>query len=192
MIDNYLYMYHTDTLVVLPLYPEQIQDSMTVEYADNKPLSRTAPIYSYVSSGPRTFQVELPLHRDMMNQVNTEMSVYRTSVPELHESDYVDIMIKQLQACALPVYAASEKMVNPPLVAIRFGNDIFCKGVINGPVSVTYSGPILANHKYGLVTVSFSYPRYYPYHRYQIHQFRSYQMLLTMRTFLSDHNNNRM
>lgn len=154
MIDNYVYLYHTDTMIALPMYPDSVQDTMEVNFSATHPLSRSAPIYSYQHSGPRSFQVELPLHRDMMNQINTSASTL--SVPNLGDEDYVDIMINQLQSIAYPVYGEAEKMVNPPLVAVRFGNDLFCKGVVSSNVTVTYSGPILVTNKYALVTVSFT------------------------------------
>lgn len=154
MIDNYVYLYHTDTLIALPLYPESIQDSMDTSFSNYTPLSSSAPIYSYSSSGPRVLQFNLPLHRDMMQQINTAASTLK--IPDLSSDDYVDIMVKQLQSAAVPNYAASEKMVNPPMVAVRFGTDIFCKGVVQGGVSVTHSGPILTTDKYALVTVNFT------------------------------------
>lgn len=165
MIDNYIYLYHTDTLIALPLYPESINDTMNINYSEETPMSRSAPIYSYSSSGPRSFQVELPLHRDMMNEINLVSS--NLKIDELQEEDYVDLMIRQLQSAALPRYAASEKMVDPPVVAVRFGSSIFCKGVINGPVSTVHSGPILSyrdgSEKYALVTVGFSIFEIDPY-----------------------------
>ena len=161
MIDNYIYLYHTDTLIALPTVPESITDSMTVNYSPTTPLSRSAPIYSYISSGPRSFTVTLNLHRDMMNEINVSAS--NLNIDELSRDDYVDIMIKQLQAAALPKYAAAEKMVNPPIIAVRFGNDIFCKGVITGAVTITYSGPILANDKYAQISVDFQVSEIDPY-----------------------------
>lgn len=164
MIDNYIYLYHTDTLIALPLFPESLQDSMTTTYSPSTPMSRSAPIYSYSSSGPRSMSVELPLHRDMMNAINVEnSSLFAAKIDELSSDDYVDIMINQLQSAALPRYASSEKMINPPLVAIRFGNSIFCKGIVDGGVSTTHSGPILSNNKYALVTVSFTIHEVDPY-----------------------------
>lgn len=161
MIDNYVYLYHTDTLIALPMYPDSIQDSTDVSFGAQHPLSRSAPIYSFQHSGPRSFQVSLPLHRDMMNQINTSAS--NLDIAELGEDDYVDIMINQLQAMAYPTYGQAEKMVNPPMVAVRFGNDIFCKGVVSGSVGVTYSGPILTTNKYALVTVAFTITEVDPY-----------------------------
>lgn len=161
MIDNYVYLYHTDTLIALPMYPESVQDSTGVGYRSEHPLSRSAPIYSYANSGPRQFQVTLPLHRDMMNQINTSSS--SLGIAELGDDDYVDLMINQLQSMTYPVYGGADKMISPPMIAVRFGNDLFCKGVITESVGVTYSGPILRTNKYALVTVSFTVAEVDPY-----------------------------
>lgn len=161
MIDNYIYLYHTKTLVVIPTYPEQLQDSMEVEFSSAHPLSRSAPIFSYVKSGPRSVQISLSLHRDMLNDINIAES--KLNVKELAEADYVDILINNLQSMALPRYAATEKMVDPPLIAVRFGNQLFIKGVVIGSVSVTYSGPILSTDKYALADISFNISEVDPY-----------------------------
>ena len=161
MIDNYIYLYHTDTLIALPMYPESLQDSMEVNFQNTPMLSRSAPIWSYTGSGPRSVQIQLPLHRDMMTQINTSNS--KLNIPNLDDEDYVDIMVNQLQSIAVPVYAASEKMVNPPLVAVRFGKSLFCKGVVTGSVTVTQEGAILRNDKYSIINVSFSVSEVDPY-----------------------------
>ena len=161
MIDNYVYLYHTDTLIAIPSYPESISDSMGVSFNPTTPLSRSAPIYTYQNSGPRSFQVELDLHRDMMTQINTAAS--RLKIDNLDDDDYVDILVNQLQAAAVPAYVAAEKMVNPPIVAVRFGKDIFCKGVVTGNVGVVHSGPILRTDKYAMLHVSFSVNEVDPY-----------------------------
>ena len=161
MIDNYIYLYHTDTLIAIPTYPESIADAMNINYSTTTPLSRSAPIYSFVNSGPRSFAVSLNLHRDMMNDVNVASSNLKIS--NLDDQDYVDIMIKQLNAAVLPRYAAAEKMVNPPIVAVRFGKDIFCKGVITGGLTTTYAGPILRTDKYAQVNVDFTISEIDPY-----------------------------
>lgn len=159
MIENYLYMYHTDTFIVLPTYPETITDTLNSTFSETAILSRSAPIYSYSYSGPRQVQITLSLHRDMMTQINYGVSNITLELGD----DYVDTIIKQLQAIALPKYMASEKMVNPPMVAVRFGNDIFIKGIVNGGVSVTYSLPILSNGKYAQVQISFTVSEVDPY-----------------------------
>ena len=153
MIDNYLYIYHIGfdaqtgqkgQFVVLPTYPESIQDSLSSSFAESTPLSRSAPIYSFSKSGPRSMQISLQLHRDMMTEINYGVSNMAVAMGD----DYVDTIIKNLQACALPSYKTASKMVDPPMVAVRFGNEIFVKGIINGGVTVTYKLPILDNNKY--------------------------------------------
>lgn len=54
-------------------------------------------------------------------------------------------------------------MVDPPSVAIRFGNEIFIKGIINGSITVSYSGPILDNNKYSVVDIGFTVYETSPY-----------------------------
>lgn len=161
MIDNYIYLYHTDTLVAIPTYPESISDTMGINYSQTTPISRSAPIFSYVNSGPRAFAVSLQLHRDMMNDINKASS--NLKVDNIDDEDYVDLMVKQLNAAVLPRYAAAEKMVNPPIIAVRFGKDIFCKGVITGGITTTYSGPILRTDKYAQINIDFTINEIDPY-----------------------------
>ena len=79
MIDNYIYLYHTDTLVVLPTYADSITDTMSASFSQTTPLARSAPIYSYSSSGPRQLTITLDLHRDMMQQINYQVSHLKTT-----------------------------------------------------------------------------------------------------------------
>lgn len=144
LIDNYIYLYHIDKFVVIPIYPDSITDSLGSNFAKSTPLSRSAPIFSYVNSGPRSMQITLPLHRDMMQMINQGVSNINVELGD----DYIDTLIKQLQTIALPNYRDAEKMVNPPSIAVRFGNEIFIKGIVDGGITVTYKTPILSNNKY--------------------------------------------
>ena len=175
MIDNYIYLYHTDTFIVIPAYPENFTDSMSVEFSNETPLMRSAPIVSYSNSGPRQIRVSLQMHREMMYQINYGVSNAKV---ELHD-DYVDELIKQIQAAVLPKYSASSKMVDPPLVAIRFGNEIFCKGVITGSVDVSYDVPVLQNGKYASVGLEFTIQEVDPYDAETVLQVGSYRGLDT-------------
>ena len=155
-IDNYIYLYHLNALIILPGYPDMIQDTTSVSYQQSKSLGRSAPIFSYTGSGPRTMQISLKIHREALNLMN-----YTSSNSDLTpwfnpDEDYTDVIIRLIQAAALPVYAASEKMVDPPLVACRFGNDIYIKGIIDGPVGIEYEYPILKNNKMARVGISFN------------------------------------
>lgn len=167
MIDNYIYLYHTKTLIAIPTYPESISDQINTTFASATPLARSAPIFSFSNAGPRSFQVSLSLHRDMMNEVN--ISASKLKLDNLAEEDYVDTLIKQLYAIALPRYGATEKKVDPPLIAVRFGSEIFCKGIVNGGITVEYTGPILgygtngSEDKYAQVNISFTVTEIDPY-----------------------------
>lgn len=157
-IDNYVYIYQLNKYVILPVYPEELQDSLGSTFEQTNILSRTAPIFSYSHSGPRSINVNLKLHRDMMNDVNYNNLEFMSEDMVSLSDDYVDTLIKYLQAMALPAYAAndiSSKMINPPLIAVRFGNEVFIKGIVQDVVTVTYSGPIGSDGKYKEVAIDF-------------------------------------
>ena len=184
LITNYIYLYHLNKFILLPTYPQQIQDSMSANFNSTTPLSRSAPIFSYSNSGPRSLQISLSLHRDMMTQINYNVSDIDLELGD----DYVDTIIKNLQAIAVPKYNNSIKLVDPPMIALRFGNEIYIKGVVTGGISVTYSGPILENDKYALVDISFNVSEVDPYDAVQVANqgsFRGLNKTLERRLFRS-------
>lgn len=155
----YIYFYHTNTYIVLPTYPDQISDSQVVSFQSSTPIGRSAPLYSYSNSGPRTIQFTFDLHRDMMWQLNYTNESTQASV----DDDYVDIMARQIQGAALPEYSLSDKMISPPIIAVKIGNEIFIKGVVTGSVGVSYKPPILRSNKYASIVISFSVSEVIPY-----------------------------
>lgn len=182
MIDNYIYLYHVSnasgkegTVIVMPSYADSVTDTMSVNYATETPLARSAPIYSFTSSGPRVVQVSFQLHRDMMKQINFKVSNAAVTL----QDDYVDLVVRYIQAAALPNYTTASKMVNPPVIALRLGNDIFIKGVISGAVSITYNYPILKNGKYASVTIAFSVSEIDPYDATDVMKTGSFRGLST-------------
>lgn len=177
LVPNYIYMYHTDTYIILPQFPDSITDSMSQNFQQSTPLQRTAPIQSYAGSGPRTVRVNLTLHRDMMQQLNWDNETLKSKIPSSVNlsDDYVDVMIKELQQCVLPKYVQQSKMVDPPMVAIRFGNDVFCKGIIQGGLSIEYKLPLLKNDKYALISIAFIVTEVDPYDAESVMQVGSYR-----------------
>lgn len=166
--DCYIYLYHTDEFFILPQYPSSVSDTLESNFNSQNALSRTAPVFSYNNSGPRSIDCTLQLHRDMMNEVNTLQSNVKVNqgsdIIYKIGDDYIDILIKKLQSIALPRYSSADKLVNPPQVAIRFGNEIFIKGVVaSGGVSVNYELPMLSNNKYAQVKISFRVSEVQPY-----------------------------
>lgn len=173
IVDNYIYLFHTDEWVLLPQYPEQVNDAMTSRFSQTNALSRTAPVFSYSYSGPRQVQISLSLHRDMLNEVNVDASNMR--VDRSSGMDLTETLIKRLQAIALPRYDAANKEVVPPMVAVRLGNEVFVKGVVDGSVSVTYLKPIMEDGRYAQVQVSFTVSEVEPFDAESVSQLGSFR-----------------
>lgn len=175
MIENYIYLYHISKCIILPTWPESIQDSQSVTFTPTTPLGRTAPIYSYSYSGPRTVQVNLKLHRDMMYDINYVESDLLIDTSD----DYIDAIVSQIQSIALPQYDSAAKMINPPLVAVRFGDEFFIKGVVTGSVGVTSELPIIQRRdgksKYAQVNLSFSVSEVTPFDASTVWQIGSFR-----------------
>lgn len=159
LLNNYIYLYHLDEYLFIPTFPDSITDTMTSSFESTNALSRSAPVLSYKNSGPRQVQLTLNLHRDMLYDMNLNNYNFKLDIGE----DYIDTLINKLQSMALPKYTASSKSVKPPMIAVRFGNEIFIKGVVSGSVSVTYNKPILSDGKYAQVSVAFTVTEVDPY-----------------------------
>ena len=162
LLDNYIYISHLGDdgeYLVIPTTPDSIQDTMQSTFAQTNALSRSAPVFTYSNSGPREIQISLDLHRDMMDDVNLGVS----NIVLEDGEDYIDTFIKKLQSISVPKYNLTNKAVEPPMVAIRFGDEIFIKGIVSGALNVTYTKPLLANNKYAQVRIAFTIYETDPY-----------------------------
>ena len=175
-VTNYIYLYHTDKFIIIPEYPETITDNMTSTFNQTTALSRSAPVFTYANSGPRSVTFSLELHRDMVNDLNiTAGNTNLKSNVVSQTDDYVDTLIKELQSIALPRYNVNNSAVVPPRVAVRFGNELFISGVVNTTVQCTYSKPILSNGKYAKVSIGFTISEYDPYDAILVSQLGSFR-----------------
>ena len=87
LVNSYIYLYHLDKFVILPDYPESISDSMQSKFTETNALARTAPVFSYQNSGPRTVStVSLELHRDMMETLNRDISNLKSNVVDMSDA----------------------------------------------------------------------------------------------------------
>lgn len=164
--DCYLYISHLDEdyqCWQLPGYPDEVSDQMNSHFQDSSALGRSAPVYTFSSSGPRTVSFNLEFHRDMFEEINefhkTEFGGSKFATGD----DMAEQFIHALQAIAVPKYNLSNKAIEPPLVCIRLGREVFIKGVVTSGITVTYKKPILSNEKYAIVGVSFSVSEVDPY-----------------------------
>lgn len=160
--DNYIYISHLDDEFKfwrLPVAPESFTDTMGSTFTPTNALGRTAPVYTYSNSGPRTVSVSFTVHRDMMDDVNMN----NKSVDLQPGEDYIDNMLKALQSIALPRYNVGNKSIEPPLVALRISDELFVKGVLTSDISLTYTIPILPNGKYAQVSFTLTISEVDPY-----------------------------
>jgi hypothetical protein len=125
-------------------------------FQENSALGRSAPVYTFSHSGPRTIQISLSFHRDMFEDMPSN-----AVIPD--GEDKAENFIHALQSIAVPKYNLSNKAIEPPLVAIRLGREVFIKGIVSGGVTVTYGKPILSNEKYAIVDISFTVSEVDPY-----------------------------
>ena len=175
-VTNYIYLYHTDKFIIIPEYPESITDNMTSTFNQTTALSRSAPVFTYANSGPRSVTFSLELHRDMVNDLNiTAGNTNLKSNVVSQTDDYVDILIKELQSIALPRYNVNNRAVIPPRVAVRFGNELFISGVVTSTITCTYGKPILSNGKYAKVSIGFTISEYDPYDATLVSQLGSFR-----------------
>lgn len=180
--DNYLYISHLDEefqFWQLPCTPETISDSMASTFNETSALGRSAPVFTYSKSGPRTVQISLKFHRDMMDALNAGTSNVTLKLGE----DYVDSLIKALQSIAVPRYNLSNKAVEPPLVALRLSQEVFIKGVVTSAIGLEYALPILSNGKYAQVSLSFTISEVDPYDATAVFQNGSFRgVVKTLKT----------
>lgn len=145
--DNYIIFHHTGKQFIIPVDPDSITDNHSASFASNFPLSRSAPIYSYQNSGPRTVQVSFTLHRDLCQEFNPG------------EDDMVESLIDNLEGMVLPTYEEANKVVNPPVVSLKIRDEIYIKGVVTGGIGKTFNLPLIQvgnGVKYALVSLNFS------------------------------------
>ena len=167
--DCYLYISHLDEEYqywMLPGYPDKVTDTMQSNFASTNALGRTAPVYTFSNSGPRTINISLSFHRDMFEDINRFLHPTLSDKDrdeQFPDDDLAEQFIHAIQAIAVPKYNLSNKAIEPPLIAIRLGREVFIKGIVSGGVNVTYNKPILVNEKYALIDISFTVSEVDPY-----------------------------
>jgi hypothetical protein len=165
--DCYLYISHLDEAYqywMLPGYPDEITDQMNSSFQETTALGRSAPVYTFSNAGPRSIQINLNFHRDMFEEINEFLHRSGAKAAKFDTGDdLAENFIHALQAIAVPKYNLTNKAIEPPLVAIRLGREVFIKGVITSGISVTYGKPILVDEKYATVKISFTVSEVDPY-----------------------------
>ena len=129
---------------------------MSSNFQTNTALGRSAPVYTFSNSGPRSISISLMFPRDIFDEMPS-------NVKPRDDEDKTESFIRALQAIAVPKYNLSNKAIEPPLVAVRLGREVFIKGVVTSGITVTYGKPILVDEKYSVIKISFTVSEVDPY-----------------------------
>ena len=132
-IDNYIIVHHLDDRVYqIPMYPEEVSDTMSTRYVQTEILARSAPLQSWSNAGPRTLGFSLKVHRDLDDYVTAEHGI--------------NDLINDYQAFSLPNYS-SPMLVIPPKITVSLGPSLRITGI---PSNISYTNrlPIGENGEY--------------------------------------------
>ena len=131
----------------MPCYPTSLSDSASVTYSPHTIFGTTQPYMNYVNSGPRTVSASFSLHREMCGE----------SPATLMGTSKVDNIIKAIEAS---MYPADNNGIEGVKSSLLVGKQLYISGVINGGISVSYSGPII-DGKYNVCDFSFTITEVY-------------------------------
>lgn len=150
--------------IELPMTPPQVSDSNSANYAQQTILSRSAPVYSYISTGPRTISVSIKVHREMMD--NMDYSSYNLGSADYKSLDTIrkergslEVLTDCLQLIVTPTYTNST-MVIPPKITLKLEN-LKITGIVRSLQS-TWELPVV-NDEYSVVTHNLSIEEIDPY-----------------------------
>lgn len=175
IIESYIYFYHLDKEFKIPVTPESIQNTASITFSQEAILGRSAPQVTFSNAGPRSQNVSLTLHRQLMDleNVNLAKEIFKDSegneFTDLRYTrddkaiDVTDMLINSLAAATLPKYMDTYKAIIPPSVRCRFGNESSIAGVLSDGVQQTSSGVWLKNGKMSTVQISFTILEVQPY-----------------------------
>lgn len=159
LVQNYIYFHHLETGCIIPQFPESVSDSMSAKFNNTEILGRSAPIVTYSGSGPRQVSIALKLHRDMLADVNLTNVTFLGEAIDPEEA--INILIRTMEAAVLPKYVDATKAINPPVISVRIGRDIYIKGVCSR-VQHEWNGPI-RDDRYLQCDISFDVQEYNAY-----------------------------
>lgn len=118
----------------LPVYPDEIQDSLSASWSNQQIVGRSSPIAAYIGTNFRDVSFTLELHRELL------------------QNNGVEDIIQLLDKSVYPKYT-SQGLI-PPITIFRFGK-FYAKGFVES-VGRNWKKPINKNSEYSYVPVSIS------------------------------------
>lgn len=152
----------THTIIRLPLYPDEISDSISASWQSQNILGRTSPVTSYMSTNYREVSFGFTLHRELLFNCDSYLKNIKNKDRITRGRNYSHIntteeILSILRLACYPVYVSNGLM--SPTVCFRFG-EFFCKGFMES-VSYTWKKPIIDN-KYMVCDVNIGPIHCYP------------------------------
>lgn len=81
-VSAYIYIYHLGLKFNLPTLPEQLTETLPIQFNNTAILSRSAPLVTFSSAGPRTLNIQINLHRQLFSLDNNIIEkAVKTNVP---------------------------------------------------------------------------------------------------------------
>jgi hypothetical protein len=142
---SYLYIYHLKKEWYLPVLPQSISNSLPISFSPTTiPLS-SAPLQTFSSAGPRSVSISLKMHRKMFELEDPKKGAER-----------MEELINDISALALPKYTNASKLVVPPTVLYRAGNEVCIRGIVSGNVTISNSGAWQRDGKLSEIDIQFT------------------------------------
>ena len=116
----------------LPVYPVDVNNSITTNYSSASMIGRVGSVYAYNSTADKTTSFALHMHRELKVISNPT-----TNKSELKDINKIDAIVALIESAQYPKYTSNG--LYPPIVTYRFG-DTQIEG-IQTTVNTTWSGP---------------------------------------------------
>lgn len=125
----------------LPVYPDEIQDTLSASWSNAQIVGRSSPISAYIGTNYRTVSFTLDLNRELLRRDKNEG--FR---------DDLEHIIRLLNKAVYPKYT-SQGLI-PPITIFRFG-EFYAKGFVES-IGRTWKKPITRDYKYSYTPISIS------------------------------------
>ena len=122
----------TEEYAYIPVYPDEIQDSLSASWSNSPIVGRSSPLAAYIGTNFRSVSFTLELHRELL------------------KNNGIEDIIQLLDKSVYPKYT-SQGLI-PPITIFRFGK-FYAKGFVNS-VNRTWKKPLDADGKYLYTPIS--------------------------------------
>lgn len=128
----------------LPIYPDEISDSLSASWSTQQIVGRSSPIAAYIGTDFRKVSFSMELHRELLAEKGNPTGKMESLIRVIEKSVYPEYLSQGL---------------TPPITTFRFG-DFYARGYVES-VSNTWKKPII-NDMYMIASMSISmccYPK---------------------------------